>query len=224
MTTPSAYAEAFRRNQSVSIPESSRLQGRIVRGKTPADFDFLAADGRRLVFTMGSDGLSMLPGRPLRDALNSIGFTSDYVQGRLDQGFSFKLAVFRTEKQHTVATWENVLRLVGGCYPELEPDIAAHATSVQHQVLPEDIEAIDLAGVDHPDFMSLERYRLLSSTERTQSPLALRRLLLHEVHLGTLFEGEGYTRPHKGEQRMLEYVIVNSAMAELSESAVIDLQ
>lgn len=224
VTTPEMYAAAFRDVQPVAIPTSSRLLGRIVRGKAPEDFQQLAADGRKLVFTMGSDGLSMLPGKPLRQALATIGLTSEYVQGRIDQGFSFKLAVFRAERNETLATWKNVLRLVMDCYPELESDIAAHASNLPSQVLPEDIEDINLAGPTHPDFMSLERYTQLPQEERVQSPLLLRRLLLHEVHLGVLFEGEGYTRIDEGGRGMMEHVIANRPVSELPDSVMIDLQ
>lgn len=223
VTTPEAYAEAFRDVQPVSIPESSRLLGRIVRGRNPEDFDYLANDGRKLVFTMGADGLSKLAGRPLRQALRIIGLTPDYVQGRIDQGFSFKLAVFHSEHRGTLATWHNVLREVADCYPELEADITMHASRLPDQTLAEDIESIDLAGPTHPDFMSLDRYLQLSEKARETNPLYLRRLLLHEVHLGTLFEGDGHTVTHDGEQGMREHVIANRSIQDLPGSIMIDL-
>lgn len=223
VTTPEAYAQAFEDAQPVTIPEASGLLGRIVRGKSADGFEHLAKDDRRLVFAMGGDGLAMLPGQPLRHALRIIGLTPSYVQGRIDQGYSFKLAVFGSERRETHATWDNVLHQVADCYPELEADISRHAPVLKDQVLPHDIEAIDLAGEAHADFISLERYQDIPQAERDINPLLLRRLLLHEVHLGTLFEGDGYTKTHDGERGMQEHVIPNSAIADLPNAVMIDL-
>jgi hypothetical protein len=218
------YAEAFYNRTPITLSEPSSLRGRIIRGKQQSDFWHLAADGRRLVFTMGSDGLSTLCGTNLRQSLDTIGLTPQYVQGRIEQGFSFKLVVFRAQQQTcTLATWQNLLQQVTVHYPELAHDVTAHANALPNQILPADIEQIDLTGPTHPHFMSLERYCKLTAQERAQNPLALRRLLLHEMHVGTLFGGDGYTYRPDGRKSMKEYLMRNTLLTALQDVAVIDL-
>src|ERR1044072_8941907 len=83
--TPAAYQEAFMRKEPVNIPEDSGLRGRILRGiqERPTDFDSLGLDGRELVFIMGPDALSELPGHPLHATMGRIGMMPSYVEGRI---------------------------------------------------------------------------------------------------------------------------------------------
>ncbi|HEX6462264.1 MAG TPA: hypothetical protein VFZ58_03245 [Candidatus Saccharimonadales bacterium] len=222
VVSSSDYAEAFYGREAVNIPETSLLRGRIIRGKEPGDFLNLAADDRRLVFTMGGDGLSALCGRPLRQSLNTIGHTPAYVQGWIDQGLSFKLAVFQAEHERTLATWENLLYRVVECYPELTDDIAMHAPDLPHQLLPAEIELIDLAGPSHPEFVSLARYQRLTPEERAD-PQTLRRLLLHEMHVSALFGGDGYTYTPGGHRSMKEHLMPNLPLEALRETVLINL-
>ena len=223
ISTTQGYAEAFEEGQTVTVLPSSRLLGRILRGKEPGDFDLLAADERRLVFAMGGSGLEQLCGQPLRQSLETVGLTPDYVQGRIDQGYYFKLAVFQTKQERTEATWKNVLRHVIDYYPEIAVEVAVHADVLPSQELTPEIEMVDLAGATHPDFLSLSRYRQLPGEIRAGSPQMLRRLLLHEVHLGTLFSGDGYTRTFEGARGIPEHIMANGALSELHNSVLIDL-
>lgn len=201
-----------------------------MRGKNPADFERLAFDGRRLVFIMGPDGLSELPGVLLRSALGNIGLMPDYVEGRIKQGYQFKLLVFDGGHEAPPATWDNVLGLVQQVYPELADDVAAHRQTLKGTPfgefaarMPEDMEMIDLAYEDHQLYLSLERYLQIPKEERLRDPLALRRVLLHEVHLGSLFDGSGYTRTPDGRAGFAEYLVPNVPIAQLQDARVVDL-
>lgn len=224
------YVEAFNHGQSVELPPDSPLRGRIMRGKDNSEFSRLALDDRRLVFIMGPDGLSELPGKPLRGALSHIGLTPDYVQGRIDQGFQFKLLVFGGDDEAPRATWDNTLDLVQQVYPDLADDVETHRQELKATPfsefaarMPMDMDAIDLAGEGHPLFMSLERYIRLAPTERRHDPLALRRVLLHEVHLGPLFSGDGYTYTPDGAKGLAEYLVPNGPIDQLPDAQVISL-
>lgn len=86
--------EAFANGQHVELPPDSPLRGRILRARNEADFDTLGSPERSLAFIMGPDGLSILPGTDPLAALDRIGLTREYVQGRIAQGHKFRLLVF----------------------------------------------------------------------------------------------------------------------------------
>jgi hypothetical protein len=227
---PYAYAEAFEAKRPVIIPRDADLRGRILRGRTPEDFESLALDNRRLVFIMGPDGLSQLPGRPLRHALADIGLMPDYVQARIHQGYQFKLLVFSGGDAAPLATWDNTLDLVAACYPELGADIDAHRQTLKQTPfahfaaqLPENMDMIDAAGEAHPLYMSLESYLAIPEHIRRQDALALRRVLLHEVHLQPLFSGDGHTLTPEGEKGLAEYLAPNTPTAHIEHTVMIDL-
>lgn len=229
--TSRGYIDALSNGRRVELPPGSALRGRIMRGKEAGEFQDLAADGRRLVFIMGADGLSTLPGMPLLDALSTIGLMPDYVQGRLRQGFSFKLVVFQGGNAAPLATWDATLDQAMAHYPEVAPDIAAHRDALKatpfaafaDRMRPYDLDEIDLGGPSHPAFMSRDRYLELPVDQRLGDPLALRRFLLHEVNLGPLFRGDGYTRLPDGSRSIQEYVIPNGPIEGLREPVVVEL-
>jgi hypothetical protein len=227
------YREAFERGEPVEIPENSGLRGRILRGREtqPEEFDNLGLPGRELVFIMGPDGLSELPGRPLPVALEHIGLTPDYVAGRIAQGYSFKLVVFEGGAEAPLATWDNALSLIVERHPALAPDIEAHRQALREtpfqefaeRMLPDDLDQIELAGPSHPAFMTTERYLELPPELRRTDPLYLRRWLLHTEHLGTLFSGDGYVQTPDGERGLKEYLVPNVPLADLQGIEIIDL-
>ena len=226
--TPATYVEALLAGRQVELPADCTLRGRILRGRDEGDFDVLGSD-RDIVFIMGPDGLSTMPGSEPLDALNCIGLTPGYVQGRISQGYHFKLLVFEGGHTAPLATWDNALDMVAACHPDLEEDIERHrdvlkATPFEawQARLADSFDDIQLAGPAHPGYMSLERYRALSAEERAD-PLALRRLLFHAEHLDTLFHGDGYTRTHDGQVGLAEYLVPNGRIDALPEAIMVDL-
>lgn len=226
-----AYREAFEQGSHVEIPEDSELRGRILRGKTADDFMNLGLPGRELTFIMGPDGLAQLPGQPLSVALGRIGLGEDYVAGRIAQGYSFKLAVFEGGAEAPLATWDNTLDLVAHHHPRMIPDIEANRQALRttpfaafaDRMLPDSLEAIDLAGPMHPAFMTTERYFDLPEQQRQTNPLHLRRWLLHTERIGVLFNGDGYTQSPDGEQGLREYLAANVPIVDLRNAVIIDL-
>lgn len=89
--TPRKYIYAVKSRQRVELPTDCNLRGRILRGRTDSDFELLGDSQRSLVFIMGPDGLSDFTGvgDPL-EALDKIGLTRSYVQGRIAQGYQFR--------------------------------------------------------------------------------------------------------------------------------------
>lgn len=226
---PSNYAEALQQGFPVEIPMEAGIRGRILRGRTQDDFDTLGSPDRDIVFIMGPDGLSVMPGMEPLAALDRVGLTPGYVHGRINQGYHFKLLVFEGGDAAPLATWDNALNMVAACHPELAGDIDQHREALKvtpfatfEEDVSEPLDEIELAGPAHPEYMSLERFRSLLVAERN-NPAKLRRLLFHVEHLGTLFYGDGYTRTTDGQVGLAEYLVPNGRIDSLQDAVVVDL-
>jgi hypothetical protein len=227
--TPSRYIEALGSGQQVELPPDSPLRGRILRGRDESDFEVLGSSERSIVFIMGPDGLSMMPGVERLAALDRIGLTPGYVQGRIAQGYRFRLLAFTGGDAAPLATWDNALDMVARNRPELAADIEHHRAALKttpfdvfQADVAEPLDEIELAGPAHPDYVSLERYLALPSEVRA-NPAKIRRLLFHAEHLGTLFHGDGYTRTPDGRVGLAEYIVPNGRVGGLPQAQVVDL-
>jgi hypothetical protein len=226
--TVSEYLGALAAGERVDLPDDSVLRGRIMRGMNDKDFELLGSAERDLVFIMGPDGLSELPGIDPYTALDRIALTRKYVAGRIRQGYSFRLLVFPGGDGAPLATWDNALDMVAGIHPELSDDIETHRDALKHtpfkefaKDVSESLDDIQLAGPSHPDYMSLEKYLQLPAHERA-NPAKLRRLLFHVEHLGTYFSGDGRTAPHDGVPGIKEYLVPNMAVSSLPDAQVVE--
>ncbi|HEU4914456.1 MAG TPA: hypothetical protein VFT16_03585 [Candidatus Saccharimonadales bacterium] len=227
--TSKGYIDALRAGQQVELSADSPLRGRILRGREETDFEILGSEERDIVFIMGPDGLAALPGVDPLAALDRIGLTPDYVQGRIAQGHMFRLMVFEGGSEAPLATWDNALDMVAANHPELAADIALHRAALKttpFEVFQADVDQplddIELAGPAHPEYMSLERYVALPPEAR-ENPAKLRRLLFHKEHLGSLFYGDGYTRTPDGQIGLREYLVPNGRIDQLPGVRVTDL-
>ena len=227
--TSQTYVEALQAGQRVELPADCTLRGRILRGRDDGEFEVLGTPDRDIVFIMGPDGLSAMPGLDPLTALDQIGLTPNYVQGRIAQGYHFKLLVFEGGHTAPLATWDNALDMVAAVHPDLAKDIGQHRGMLRAMPfefwqarVAEQLDDIELAGPAHPEYMSLNRYRAMSATERAD-PLALRRLLFHVEHLGTLFHGDGHTRTPDGQVSFAEYLVPNGRIDALPDAMVVDL-
>lgn len=227
--TPALYVEALLNGRSVELPPDSTLRGRILRGRDDSEFEVLGTPDRDIVFIMGPDGLSAMPGLEPLAALDQIGLTPRYVEGRIAQGYHFKLLVFEGGHTAPLATWDNALNMVAAVHPDLTEDIERHRAALKatpfevwQARVAEPLDDIELAGPAHSDYMSLERYRALS-TEQRADPLMLRRVLFHVEHLGTLFSGDGYTRTPDGQISLAEYLVPNGRIGALPEAIIVGL-
>ncbi len=227
--TPAAYVEALEQGQPVELPPDTSIRGRILRGRDEADFEMLGTEGRDVVFIMGPDGLSVMPGSDTLTALDRIGLTRPYVQGRIAQGYHFKLLVFEGGIGAPLATWDNALSMIAARHPDLAQDIEQHRQALKTTPFadfeadaPEPLDNIELAGPDHPEYMSLARYRALPPGDRA-NPAKLRRLLFHTAHLKGLFYGDGYTRTPDGQIGLAEYLVPNGRIQDLPDAIIVDL-
>lgn len=226
--TPERYMEALKARQHVELPPDSQLRGRVMRGREDADFEILGSPERDIVFIMGPDGLSKLPGIEPLAALDQIGLNPGYVQGRLAQGHKFRLMVFEGGNEAPLATWDNALDMVASVRPELAADIEQHREALKatpfevfQADVAEPLDDIELAGPAHPDYMSLERYLALPP-EAKANPAKLRRVLYHVEHLGALFYGDGHTRTPDGQVGLAEYLVPNGPVEDLPKVRVVE--
>jgi hypothetical protein len=107
-----------------------------------------------------------------------------------------------------LGTWEAVLELAEGAYPELRGRLCPHLEELQKRTF-EDLQAesgLDLAEIyrvrrGHGDFFSPDR--LLVGGESTWE---VRALLFHELHLNELYSGDGWTRHPAGRRGLREFL------------------
>ncbi len=182
---------------------------------------------RRVVMVMGPSGLKSLSGKLSPVAmLDSIGYTRDYVQRKIAEGYTFHLITFkRPTGKLQVANWDNTLSVIAEEYPEIKGLIAAHARELKRTsfaALEErasfSFAAVDTIGLADERFMTLER--LLASPGTV---VDLRRFLYHTTRLSELYCGEGRTRSEDGKSGLREYIMRNRQVSELSDCVIVPL-
>jgi len=224
--------------QPIPQPFVHGICGRVIRGTKPEHFDTLTDDPSRIVvMLMDADGLARLFGKNGYKILIEIGYRGDYIQQKLAAGNSFKLAVFPAEAAY-LADWDGVFKIASEVYPEVASCCTRHAgllrsltsfaltagRSDQGHFIHE-IEKLsgyrfmDADKKDDPRFMSIEQYRTSG-----KSVWELRALLYHTLHLRELYSGDGYTYNEQGRRQLKEYVMRNKRIADIKDSAVLDLE
>lgn len=181
---------------------------------------------RRVVMVMGPSGLKSLSGKPSMAMLDSIGYTRDYVQRKIAEGYTFHLITFkRPLGKLQVANWDNTLSVIAEEYPEIKALIAAHARELKRTsfaALEEragfSFAAVDTIGLADERFMTLER--LLASPGTV---VDLRRFLYHTTRLSELYCGKGRTRSEDGKSGLREYIMRNRQVSELSGCVIVPL-
>lgn len=221
---PQEYVELLSRGTSPQeAPVVEGLCGRILRGRTDADFSNLSDDPSRLVVMLtDAEGLRGLLGKTGYDMLLLVGHHPQYIRTRVLEGTRYKLVVF-SEREAILATWDNVLTLVAQIYPDLAPPCAAHGPVLRRLAFAE-IEALagyrfrDVDQPEAPRFM--DHARLLASE---QGVWELRAFLYHSLHLREQFSGDGYTYDADGRCCVREYLLRNQRLADLAGHALVDL-
>lgn len=144
------------------------ISGRILRGVTNADFSTLTDNpSRRVIFLLDSNGLNGLNGLNGREALQNVGYGNTYIDGLVERGTRFKLAVL-PEKAVQLATWDNLLSVVSESYPEWRQRISEAAESLKHL-----------------DF--------LTASTIGGDTTAVRRFLFETINVNELYRGDGTT-------------------------------
>ena len=112
------YKDFFVKGETTSLPAIG-LCGRILRGKSPVDFETLTDDPqRKIIMLMGGDGLEKLLGKSGYEVLITIGYMLDYIKYKVNSGFQFKLVIFNEGEITKLATWDNVAHMVSEIYPK----------------------------------------------------------------------------------------------------------
>jgi len=208
-------------------PPSSRY-GRIIRLKSgsiqpPA----LAGElDRRVVMVMGPSGLKSLSGKTTEAMLESIGYTRDYVQHKIAEGYLFYLISFKRPRGKLyMANWKNTLAAVAEAYPEIEHLIDHHGRELARTSFTAFEERagfsfarVDKIGITDKRYMTLAR--LLTSPG---SVTDLRRFLYHTIRLSELYCGNGRTRSEDGLSGLREYIMANRPLSELEDCTLVPL-
>ena len=193
--------------------------GRVIRGKKPEDFLTLTDDPKRkLVMLMGPDGLRKILGLSGYKVLETIGYETDYIARKINEGCKFKLIVF-PEGTPKIATWDNTIEVVSSVYPDIAADLKNHLPKLKttpfqdiHRLSSIPWNEVDKHGETHPDYMTHDRFK-----NSNRELFDCRAFLYFTVHLRELFSGDGYTYTPQGERGLTEYIIPNLPVASLGE-------
>lgn len=200
--------------------------GRLIRGKSAADFESLTNDPtRKLVFLMDSQGLQELEGKSGYQQLIAIGHTPQHILEEVQsKGNRYKLVVWPGgQGPDRPATWDNVAELMKDVYPDVAAKVAAR--------LPE-LKAADFshweqqAGYHFADVKpGDERYIHYDQLkEREGTALEVRQFLYNACHLRELYTGDGFTKKADGTQGVPEYISPNLRIEDLPGARVIDVK
>lgn len=227
ITDPDAYVRVLHCTFKGASPRVSGLMGRVVKGKGDGDFETLSEDrGRKIVFLMGSDGLEGLFGLSNDQILAKIGYTNEYVARLEDEGYRFKLVVFKSGSDaEQLATWEHVVELVTGAYPDIAAKIKAALPRLKRtsfseieQQAPSRFAAVDRVGHDRADY--IDEQRLQTSDGALWQ---VRAFLYYRIRLTELYAGDGTTRTADGKKGLKEYIAPNKPIRDLGGARLIDL-
>ena len=218
------YRRCFENNQVANV---QGLCGRIIRGTKPEDFVTLTDDPtRKLVMLMGPDGLEKIMSKSGYGALVDIGYEPNYIVRKVvDEGNQFKLVVFAEGGEAKLATWDNVVDVVAGVYPEIADKLYRNLNSFKQMSFDEiekqagySFAVVDKNGSSDDRFVTFERFR-----DGSDDVVAARAFLYFTVHLRELFAGDGYTYDADGNRGLMEYIVPNKPLSALGDFEVIDM-
>ena len=225
MLTPEQYLKVLALGFQLEPPPFVRgLCGRIIRGKTAADFEKLSDDPNRLVVMLtDSQGLGKMLGKTGYQMLITVGHHPDHIKKQLAAGKSYKIVVF-PEGSALLATWDNLLGITSKVYPDVAADCAKLGMALKSTKYA-DIEkaaGYKFADVDDPGnarFMSHAAY--LAGARNAET---LRALMYHTLHIRELFAGDGFTYDEHGKRGVKEYFMLNEVIANIPGAVVADIQ
>jgi hypothetical protein len=230
MTRIEQYFQALK-NKNTSF-DPSGLCGRVIRGKKPEDFLTLSDDpDRKLVMLMGSDGLKKLLGKTGYEILIDIGYESDYIVRKVNEGNQFKLFVTEEGTDALLATWNNVVEIVGDIYPDTKDifkaslhDLKTYTFDYYESITKKDWSEIDKVGKIDPDFITYEAFKNSAGGSSSVNAVLIRMFLYFTVHLRELFSGDGYTYDDKGNRGLLEYIAENKTISSFANKGLFDFK
>jgi hypothetical protein len=227
ITDPDAYVRVLHCTFKGGGPRVRGLMGRVLKGKGDSDFETLSDDrDRKIVFVMGSDGLEGLVGSSNEQILSKIGYTAEYVARLAHDGYRFKLVVFKSGPDAgQLATWDHVVELVAGAYPDIAAKIRAAlprlkrtSFSVIEQQAPSRFAAVDRVGRDHADYVDEQRLQTSDG-----ALWQVRAFLYYRIRLTELYAGDGVTRTADGKKGLNEYIVPNRPVRDLAGARLVNL-
>lgn len=226
MSSPKEFAKAFRRGYLGDV-NTDGLVGRIIRGQKPEDFEKLSEDRTRfLVLLTNPMGLACMVGKKAFDLLLMVGWDYSYAVEKINSGYQMKLVVCREGGKTRLATWENMLDLVGMVYPDVNqklrrwlPQLKSSKFADLEKAYGCDMSEVDKLGQGDSRYMTHERYQAAVDTLENA-----RAFLYFTIHLRELYAGDGWTYDSLGNRGVQEYMALNCNISELDEAEVIDLK
>jgi len=219
---PAAYVAMF--EGRLPAPDAfTGVCGRVVRGRSEADFAMLAfASGRRLAWVTGPAGLRSMLGRTGAQIVLSIGKDPAWLHEKLAEGMRWRLAVL-PQAVCERADWAGVLALIEAHYPEIAGKLLRWRDAVQDPDLAHTIDPNLVTGAvkddaDHQAHMSVARYTTCPDTAANA-----RLFLWHSLGLNQLFVGDGWATDPLTGKRVEEYLTANIPLAAVAGHRVIEL-
>jgi len=218
VSTVEQFAAAYKAGTPRRV---SGLVGRILRGKTSTDFEYLSDDpNRKIVFLIGSDGLQEIVGKSGYDALLTVGYTPEYIRRLTDEGTRFRLVVLPEGGTVVPATWEDTIRTLATAYPVIASDLYVQLDDLKVTSL---LEIEHIAGCRFADLVSSDDL-YMTYDKYLVSPrdlVATRAFLYFSVCLRELYSGDGYTYTVDGVRGVSEYIVLNRALEGSGEYVVL---
>lgn len=210
LLTPSEFAAMWTKQEP--LPPGVVLEGlcgRFIRGTCPEHFEMLSDEpGKRLSWVCSPSQLGALLGKSAADAMFAVGFRAEWLAARHADGTQHQLVLFPAGSG-SVATWENLWRLIGEQFGE-QVDAALEPFKAQIEALktwPPDESGNGYAAIDpagelqrlsdlpvhvkyaHEGFLTAERF--LAASPRTL--YHARGFLDHAIGCNAKFLGTGFS-------------------------------
>lgn len=219
---PTAYVALFEGRQP--MPDAlAGVCGRVVRGKSEAEFTTLAfASGRRLAWVTGPAGLRSMIGRSGAQIVLGIGKDASWLREKLAEGMSWRLVVL-PQAECARADWAGVFAMIEAVYPEVARKLLRWRDAIRDPALVAKIDPALVSGAvkddaEHPDHMSVTRYETCLDTAANA-----RLFLWHTLGLNHHFTGDGWATDPLTGVRIEEYLTANVPLAEIPGHRVIAL-
>ena len=219
---PATYIAMF--EERMPAPKViSGVCGRVVRGTSEADFAMLAfANGRRLAWVMGPDGLRDMIGRSVESVILGVGKDRTWLSEKVAEAMRWRLVVLPQAKC-VRADWLGVFAMIEAHYPEVAGKFLQWSAAVQDPTLAANIDPTLVTGAvkddtTHPCHMNVERYLTCKNTAANA-----RLFLWHSLGLNQHFVGDGWATDPKTKQRAEEYLTANVSLARVQGCRWTDL-
>ncbi|MDC0980290.1 hypothetical protein OAQ84_01000 [Bdellovibrionales bacterium] len=211
----------------INLPKDIEVFGRIIRGKSDADFITLSDDpNRKIVMVMDTEGLESISDSNNGSILEQVGYTRDYISELRSQGTIFKLMVFEKQEDVIVADWSGLRKILSDIYSEDLVKIFDKFRQKLENLSFEEIEdqgtmefkSVYNAGPSSPLYVNSENINSDSSLWQ------FRAFLYMELRLTELFAGNGFTKTEEAGQGLREYFVINRPINLFENSMLLELQ